>query len=45
VDKTVMVFLQDERDLYSKPSVFGEGEQMRVEQLDGLVIDVSTVFK
>lgn len=45
VDKTVMVFLLDERDQYSKPSVFGEGEQMMVEQLNGLVIDFSTVFK
>ncbi|HWQ41795.1 MAG TPA: Uma2 family endonuclease [Desulfosporosinus sp.] len=45
VDKTVTVFLLDEREQYSKPSVFGEGEQMRVEQLNGLIIDFSTVFK
>ncbi|WP_459930868.1 Uma2 family endonuclease [Desulfosporosinus burensis] len=45
VDKTVMVFLLDERNQYSKPSVFGEDEQIRVEQLNGLVIDFSTVFK
>lgn len=45
VDKTVMVFLLDERDQYSKPSVFGEDEKMKVELLNGLVIDFSTVFK
>lgn len=45
VDKTVMVFMLDERNQYSKPSVFGAGEQMRVEQLNGLVIDLATVFK
>ncbi|EGW39095.1 Uma2 family endonuclease [Desulfosporosinus sp. OT] len=45
LDKTVMVFFLDERDQYSKPSVFGEGEQMRVELLNELVIDFSTVFK
>ncbi|EHQ88787.1 Uma2 family endonuclease [Desulfosporosinus youngiae] len=45
VDKTVMVFMLDERNQYSKPSVFGAGEQIRVEQLNSLVIDLATVFK
>lgn len=44
VDKTVMVFSLDERDQYGKPDVFGEGEKIRVELLDELIIDLSTVF-
>ncbi|KJR44493.1 hypothetical protein UF75_5126 [Desulfosporosinus sp. I2] len=45
VDKTVMVFLLDEQDQYSKPSVFGECDQMKVEHLNGFVIDFCSVFK
>lgn len=45
LDKTVMVFLSDERGQYSKPNVFGEGEQMKVELLKELSIDLSSVFK
>ena len=44
VDKTVMVFSLDERSLYSKPTVFGEGDQMSVGRFEGLIVDLSTVF-
>ncbi|MHB1650934.1 MAG: Uma2 family endonuclease [Desulfitobacteriaceae bacterium] len=44
VDKTVMVFSLDERSQYSKPTVYGEGEQISTEFLVGLVVDLITVF-